>query len=351
MWQVMRATGRLRAKRMRIDPDFAERELLDGTIQTILNAPEQCTTDEVRAAAIRATVSGHNEADTVLGELYTRMTTKDLWKMLEAAHLWKMLETVRQDGDEDPESNDDDAWGAAFWTAFVKPAASELSFMKNLEQRLRNALDFDLRPEMCVRTVRSEPDVVIEPTDHEHRMAMEIAAEYLSKCSPDGLQEYLEAEAEESHSNHDAYNPDLQEFVALKKLLTAARTTHHTKIMEAQDEASERRKEIRRSKGLPLELPARPAAHECPLSQDVMLDPVIAADGVSYERSFIENWLLRGNVISPITRKELIHTELADNVNLRKLIRDYDEVEHEKLLALAEALGHADHGSKRARLS
>lgn len=39
----------------------------------------------------------------------------------------------------------------------------------------------------------------------------------------------------------------------------------------------------------------------CPITGEVMDDPVIAADGYTYERSAIEDWLSRSKE-SPITR-------------------------------------------------
>ena len=43
-----------------------------------------------------------------------------------------------------------------------------------------------------------------------------------------------------------------------------------------------------------------PPCFICPLSMDVMNEPVFTADGFSYERSMIEEWLV-GHNTSPLT--------------------------------------------------
>ena len=57
----------------------------------------------------------------------------------------------------------------------------------------------------------------------------------------------------------------------------------------------------------------------CPTTQEVMNDPVICADGHSYERASVEMWLLSHNT-SPATNVPLAHTNLVPNHALRNLI-------------------------------
>ena len=83
----------------------------------------------------------------------------------------------------------------------------------------------------------------------------------------------------------------------------------------------------------PLELPeavALKARHEipesfvCPLTLDLMQDPVVTCDGQTYERKAIEEWFAR-SATSPLTGQPLPHPGLAPNVVLRGLIREYLE--------------------------
>ena len=55
-----------------------------------------------------------------------------------------------------------------------------------------------------------------------------------------------------------------------------------------------------------------------------MVDPVIAADGFSYERSAIERWF-RAKRTSPQTNAPLASTALVPNIALRGLIEGFHE--------------------------
>ena len=61
-------------------------------------------------------------------------------------------------------------------------------------------------------------------------------------------------------------------------------------------------------------------AFVCPISLEVMADPVTAADGCSYARAAIEAWLQSGKTTSPMTGKPLAHLHLNPNLSLRQLI-------------------------------
>ena len=62
----------------------------------------------------------------------------------------------------------------------------------------------------------------------------------------------------------------------------------------------------------------------CPITLEVMRDPVIAGDGHSYERSAIERWL-SGHRTSPLTGPVRESNELLPNHRLRALIQDLGE--------------------------
>lgn len=55
---------------------------------------------------------------------------------------------------------------------------------------------------------------------------------------------------------------------------------------------------------------------------DIMSEPVITADGQTYEKKAIECWLREHNT-SPLTNMALPHTHLTPNFALKKLIGDY----------------------------
>ncbi|KAL3527552.1 hypothetical protein ACH5RR_012208 [Cinchona calisaya] len=66
-----------------------------------------------------------------------------------------------------------------------------------------------------------------------------------------------------------------------------------------------------------------PSVFFCPIYQDVMKNPHIAADGFSYEFEAIEEWLRTGHDTSPMTNLRLKHKQLTPNHTLRSLIQDW----------------------------
>ncbi|BDA46007.1 probable E3 ubiquitin-protein ligase RGLG2 at N-terminal half [Coccomyxa sp. Obi] len=62
----------------------------------------------------------------------------------------------------------------------------------------------------------------------------------------------------------------------------------------------------------------------CPITQDVMKDPVMAADGYTYERLAIESWL-ENHVTSPISNEQLPNKSLIANHSLRSAILEWQQ--------------------------
>lgn len=58
----------------------------------------------------------------------------------------------------------------------------------------------------------------------------------------------------------------------------------------------------------------------CPITRELMRDPVIAADGYSYEREAIESWIHTKNRSSPMTNLPLLTTLLTPNHTLKMAI-------------------------------
>ena len=67
-----------------------------------------------------------------------------------------------------------------------------------------------------------------------------------------------------------------------------------------------------------------PADFICPITTEVMSDPVMAADGHAYERTAIERWLATKST-SPMTGEELELTRLFPSHILRRQIREWRE--------------------------
>ncbi|CAL9244969.1 unnamed protein product [Arabidopsis halleri] len=76
-----------------------------------------------------------------------------------------------------------------------------------------------------------------------------------------------------------------------------------------------------------------PSVLLCPILQEVMKNPHVAADGFSYELEAIEEWLSMGHDTSPMTNLRLDYQMLTPNHTLRSLIQDW----HSKRAAQASS--------------
>jgi hypothetical protein len=106
-----------------------------------------------------------------------------------------------------------------------------------------------------------------------------------------------------------------------------SRATHasgETKYTGGETKSDVERKAVSNVDDLPF-APATqiPDEYCCPITCDPMTDPVIVADGHSYERASIQEWFDHGKNTSPLTNLGLQHLNLTPNINLRKLIQDY----------------------------
>ena len=68
----------------------------------------------------------------------------------------------------------------------------------------------------------------------------------------------------------------------------------------------------------------------CPITCELMVDPVICSDGTSYERAAIETWLISNNT-SPLTRMILQDKKVVPNLSLRALVSAYRERHGERV--------------------
>ncbi|XP_022939858.1 uncharacterized protein LOC111445603 isoform X1 [Cucurbita moschata] len=61
----------------------------------------------------------------------------------------------------------------------------------------------------------------------------------------------------------------------------------------------------------------------CPISLELMIDPVIISTGQTYERSNIQKWIDRGNTSCPKTQEQLQSLILTPNFAMRNLISEW----------------------------
>ena len=106
--------------------------------------------------------------------------------------------------------------------------------------------------------------------------------------------------------------------------LKAAEHELHVAAVRLENDAArieKQRKQIEQLKGVIAER-KKPAQIVCPISHDVMVDPVVAADGHTYECAQIEAWLSKSKT-SPMTGADLKHTTLTENIVVRGMVQDF----------------------------
>ncbi|KAL5541069.1 hypothetical protein UlMin_043355 [Ulmus minor] len=74
----------------------------------------------------------------------------------------------------------------------------------------------------------------------------------------------------------------------------------------------------------PLDLGVQIPYHfRCPISLELMRDPVTVSTGQTYDRASIESWVATGNTTCPVTRAPLTDFTVIPNHTLRRLIQDW----------------------------
>ncbi|CAJ2664385.1 unnamed protein product [Trifolium pratense] len=66
-----------------------------------------------------------------------------------------------------------------------------------------------------------------------------------------------------------------------------------------------------------------PEDFRCPISLELMTEPVTVSTGQTYDRASIQKWLKSGNTTCPKTGENLKNTELVPNTTLKKLIQQF----------------------------
>ncbi|ESQ28636.1 hypothetical protein EUTSA_v10018597mg [Eutrema salsugineum] len=66
-----------------------------------------------------------------------------------------------------------------------------------------------------------------------------------------------------------------------------------------------------------------PSQFQCPISYDLMKDPVIIASGITYDRENIEKWFESGCKTCPVTNTVLTTLEQIPNHSIRRMIQEW----------------------------
>jgi hypothetical protein len=88
-----------------------------------------------------------------------------------------------------------------------------------------------------------------------------------------------------------------------------------------------------------------PDEYSCPITGELLRDPVIAVDGQTYERAAIAQWFGQHHsgdtVNSPMTGKPLPSRSLVANIALRKLVADYVDQSEDRSASAVGSEGYA----------
>ncbi|KAJ1398150.1 Zinc finger, RING/FYVE/PHD-type [Sesbania bispinosa] len=68
---------------------------------------------------------------------------------------------------------------------------------------------------------------------------------------------------------------------------------------------------------------AIPTHFRCPVSLDLMKDPVTLQTGITYDRGSIEKWVEAGNKTCPVTNQVLTTFDMIPNHTIRRMIQDW----------------------------
>ena len=104
----------------------------------------------------------------------------------------------------------------------------------------------------------------------------------------------------------------LDDAAAHARTLETSLTAHQAEVQRLKKILKQQQREI-------------PDAYVCPISLEPMEDPVLAADGHSYERREIVRHFDLGRRTSPMTGAQLPHTHLMPNHALKSAIQDFLE--------------------------
>ncbi|MFS8009666.1 putative U box domain, armadillo-like helical, Zinc finger, RING/FYVE/PHD-type [Helianthus anomalus] len=76
----------------------------------------------------------------------------------------------------------------------------------------------------------------------------------------------------------------------------------------------------KQSSGIELTIPTH---FRCPISLDLMKDPVTLSTGITYDRESIEKWIRDGNQTCPVTNQVLTNFDQIPNHMIRRMIQDW----------------------------
>ncbi|XP_051144422.1 U-box domain-containing protein 11-like [Andrographis paniculata] len=172
-----------------------------------------------------------------------------------------------------------------------------------------------LNSSLLKRTLSQPLDKEIDPFKPSLKAIGTLRAENVDQGIQSKVETQFESNGIENHATKDNQN---------KESLRSSTTSHE---IQAPKDPKNGRIKIATWKSLDdlkkLDSPVIPEDFLCPISLELMRDPVIVATGQTYERSYIQRWIDCGNTTCPKTQQKLRHLTLTPNYVLRSLISQW----------------------------
>ncbi|KAF9593750.1 hypothetical protein IFM89_024888 [Coptis chinensis] len=160
---------------------------------------------------------------------------------------------------------------------------------------------------------RREEEVSELFMEFENRINFEGGRDRLQLEEDEEVRERIEEEASEIFANFVEEREILElEVVNLKEERDRLQLERDCAVAQVEG-IREREEELREV----------PSYFLCPILQETMRDPQVAADGFTYEAEALNGWLDSGHNTSPMTNLELEHRNLTPNRSLRSAIEEF----------------------------
>ncbi|CAM0885458.1 unnamed protein product [Alopecurus aequalis] len=160
-------------------------------------------------------------------------------------------------------------------------------------------------------------EVAVELTGQGTQSPANLSVVSSSLSLSTNLELYMEAVSLENLRARAMRSDNRQELDLAEQMIPMVNYMHERLLRETQ---------LLNINGVPI-----PADFCCPLSLELMSDPVILASGQTYERVYIKLWLDEGFTICPKTRQRLAHSNLIPNYTVKALISNWCESHDIKL--------------------
>uniref|UniRef100_A0ACD5WIY6 Uncharacterized protein n=1 Tax=Avena sativa TaxID=4498 RepID=A0ACD5WIY6_AVESA len=160
-------------------------------------------------------------------------------------------------------------------------------------------------------------EVAVEITGRATQSPVNLSIVSSSLSLSTNLELYMEAVSLENLRTRAMRSDNRKELDLVEQMIPMVNYMHERLLKETQ---------LLNINGVPI-----PADFCCPLSLELMSDPVILASGQTYERVYIKLWLDEGFTICPKTRQRLAHSNLIPNYTVKALISNWCESHDIKL--------------------